>query len=107
MDALTPTVLVPLNVDASLPPSATIFVNGCDKEHVIQGCKALHFEVESNDPDGNNDNLTFAWSLDDVLISDKQSFCHKVEGAGTHSVKVLVTDETNTTGSDTVEVLVK
>jgi len=107
VDAFTPTALTPLNVNASLPPSATILVNGCDKEHVVQGCKATHFEVQSNDPDGNNDNLTFAWTLDDILISDKQSFCHKVEGLGVHHVKVVVTDEENATATDILEVLVK
>jgi hypothetical protein len=107
VDTLEPTVLVPLGTHTSLPPSATILVNNCDKESIVQGCKALHFEVESNDPDGNNDNLTFAWTIDDILISDKQSFCHKVEGVGIHTVQVVVTDEENTTGSDSVDVIVK
>jgi hypothetical protein len=107
VDTFTPTELIPLDVNASLPPLATILVNGCDKESIVQGCKALHFEVESNDPDGNNDNLTFAWSIDDILISDKQSFCHKLEGVGVHSVKVVVTDEENVTASDILEVIVE
>ncbi len=92
---------------SSLAPSATIIVNDEDKEQIKQGCKPLHLEAQSNDPDGNNDNITYAWLLDNVQVSDKAKFCYKVEGLGEHNMTLTVTDETNTSASDMLTVIVE
>jgi PKD repeat protein len=42
-----------------------------------------------------NDNITFAWYLDGVFVSDSVNFSSTANGVGTHTLRLTTTDESN------------
>lgn len=53
----------------------------------------------SDDPDGNNSNLTYSWDLDDGNLQDNISFIHNYIEEGVYDVTLNVTDEEGYTDS--------
>jgi len=91
------------------PPVSIATGNDIDDWVEIEPCNTVHFNGdESNDPDGNDENLTFKWTdINGCILSEESSFEKKFEKKGLHEVILTVTDEQNLTAVDSVKVIVK
>lgn len=103
----TPSV-EPKNID-SIPPVAEITINGEDDDVIkVTSCEKNDFSAEySNDPDGDNTNLTYQGiGTNQEDLGNELSFEKKVYDKGLYEVSLIVTDEQGLTGEDSTCLLV-
>lgn len=98
----------PKSVDF-IPPSAHITINGEEEDVVkVTTCADNDFSAEnSNDPDGDNTNLTYQWTgTNQEDLGTDLSFIKKFCDDGLYEVSLIVTDEQNLTAKDSACLLV-
>lgn len=96
-------------LSSALNPTALITINGEDVALAkLTPCVNNTFSaLGSNDPDGNNDNLTYKWKgLDNQDLGTASTFNKTFCNKGLYEVALEVTDEQNLTGKDSVCFLV-
>jgi len=67
---------------------------------------AVQFTAQGDDPDGDNDDLLYAWDFGDGLTSFEQNPSHVYALPGTYQAKVTVSDATGASANKTITITV-
>ena len=86
--AKPPPVVIPV-APPNQPPQLLSFTPPTDPVELVDGTTQA-FQIEANDPEG--EPLVYAWTLDGASAGTQPAFDWKAQGAGSHQLRVVVTD---------------
>jgi hypothetical protein len=103
MVVVTVSVLVFISVDDKEAPKAVIII----EPEEIRANSAITFDgTNSTDPDGDDDDLEYRWTLDEKITVEMPIFKYSFPEEGNFTVVLQVTDSSGLTDTETLFVSV-